>query len=62
MAKVVVMDHPLICVAAVAGIAAGIVVVLIDVVGVILVDRPAAIHTGCIVPIIAGLTQWCVSI
>ena len=49
---IVVMDHSVVCVAAVTGVAAGIVVILVDVVGVVLVDRPAAVGAGSIVAVI----------
>ena len=54
---VVVVDFPGTGVAAVAGVAPGLIVIVIIVVGIILEDDPAAVFTGCVVAVKAGLAQ-----
>ena len=50
-------NNTMVCVAAVAGIAPGLIIVVTFIVGIILMDHPAAILAGCVMPVIAVLAQ-----
>lgn len=54
---VVIMDHAMIRVAAMAAVASCRIIVFILIIGIVLMDCPAAVGTGCVIAVIASAAQ-----